>query len=433
MLDATMDSSARYPPPTCHPGTRRYIGNKLTNWLYNDNRRWRMIWLHGYAGTGKSAIAQTFAERCDEWGRLGGSYFFSRSNKRNKLETVIPTLAYQLAVTVPEYKSIITAKLANDPLLLKKAPPVQFKKFILEPFSALQCQRTLEPIVIILDGLDECEGERAQLEIINMITEGMRPKQDLPLLWLICSRPEAHLKYTFSRIGECGREELVVDAECRSDVERYLRYGLSEIKAEYQLDVTPASWPDEDQVTRLIHAASGLFILAYTILRYIGDRTCADPVDQLNNLMIFLGTAEVVGSNNPLAALDLLYMRILNEISDRIFPTTWRILAHLIYVPAAGRANLPCVRTFCNFLRLDQHTFYSALRRLHSVIEVPDPRNPGARLWFHHTSFQDFLLNPNRAGKFVIEEKKARFDIAKSYLHWYNADLTLHNNGGTSL
>ncbi|KAF9443367.1 hypothetical protein P691DRAFT_416983 [Macrolepiota fuliginosa MF-IS2] len=105
---AAMDSSARDPPPKCHPGTRLRISGKLEAWLDALEREWNMMWLHGPAGTGKSAVAQTFAEHCSERGRLGAAFFFSRSNDRNNLETVIPTLAYQLAVHCRSYNSALT-------------------------------------------------------------------------------------------------------------------------------------------------------------------------------------------------------------------------------------------------------------------------------------------------------------------------------------
>lgn len=121
--------------------------------------------------------------------------------------------------------------------------------------STPQRQQLREPMVIILDGLNECGEEDTQLEIVSMITEAIRLKQDLPLLWLICSRPEAHLKYAFSRIVDYGRKELIINAECRSDVEQYLRVGIAKIKAEYY-DITPTSWPSKGHLRRLIHAAS---------------------------------------------------------------------------------------------------------------------------------------------------------------------------------
>ena len=77
-LDATKDSSARHPPPRCHPETRLKIRERLTQWLLNENDKWKMLWVRGSAGTGKSAVAQSFGDSCGEAKRHGASYFFSR-------------------------------------------------------------------------------------------------------------------------------------------------------------------------------------------------------------------------------------------------------------------------------------------------------------------------------------------------------------------
>jgi hypothetical protein len=121
-----------------------------------------MLYVRGSAGTGQSAVAQSFGDFCEEEGNFGGSYFFSRVANRNKLKTVTPTLVYQLAENITEYRSLIGHQLAEPPLLLRKSPPVQFRKLFAEPFAALQRQRPRKHIAIILDGLDECEGEDAQ-------------------------------------------------------------------------------------------------------------------------------------------------------------------------------------------------------------------------------------------------------------------------------
>lgn len=125
--DVAMDSNARYPPPTCHPETRLPTRNKFKDWVYSTERQWNIMWVRGPAGTGKLAVAQRFAECCVGCGRFGAAYFFSRTGNRNKSETVIPSLAHQLAVAFPEYKFIIAAELANNPDLLFKAPPAHFR------------------------------------------------------------------------------------------------------------------------------------------------------------------------------------------------------------------------------------------------------------------------------------------------------------------
>ncbi|KAJ3567718.1 hypothetical protein NP233_g6178 [Leucocoprinus birnbaumii] len=438
-LNATMDSSARHPPPRCHPGTRLRISNTLEKWMNGPKRAADLIWMHGPAGTGKSAVAQTFAEFCFEHGRLGATFFFSRPNNYNKPDCVIPTLAYQLAVALPEYKALITEQLVNDPRLLHRSPRAQFRKLIVEPFATLQIQGhkgAQEPIVMVLDGLDECEGEEVQCEIVDMIAEAIRLKKDLPIIWLITSRPEPHLKYVFSRTDFpvlCTREELAIDAASRQDVDLYIRHGFGVIRAKFW-DVTTSSWPEEAQIVAVCRAAYGLFIFAATLLKYVGDSTDANPVARLDNILSFLNRTPNGSAKSPLEALDLLYVQILNEIADDILPTTKRILSYYIQIPKLSWVDVQpsSAQALCNFLDIDQTTFYRSLRKLHSVVEIPAPEDASEiQLRFFHASFEEYLLDPQRSQKFFIDQGIATHEIAKSCLDWYRLDLDLfHNDDG---
>ncbi|KAJ7438108.1 hypothetical protein B0H11DRAFT_1679913, partial [Mycena galericulata] len=61
-----------------------------------------ILWLHGSAGMGKSAIAQMFAGNCKNSGRLGASFFFKRGDpERGSWHRLFSTIAYQLAYSVP--------------------------------------------------------------------------------------------------------------------------------------------------------------------------------------------------------------------------------------------------------------------------------------------------------------------------------------------
>ncbi|EKM81453.1 hypothetical protein AGABI1DRAFT_125839 [Agaricus bisporus var. burnettii JB137-S8] len=424
-LDATKDSSARHPPPRCHPDTRLKIRERLMRWLMKEYDEWKMLWVRGSAGTGKSAVAQSFADSCEEEEILGASYFFSRTAGRDKLETVVPTLVYQLAREVPEYHTLIEHRLAKDHVLLRNSPPVQFRKLIVEPFATLQHQHPRKPIVVILDGLDECKGGNAQREIFEMITNAIRTNPDLPLRWLIFSRPEAHLKNVFPRSLECGREELIIDTECRENVERYVKDRLIEIKATYD-DMIPADWPPQNKLEELLDAVSGLFIFASTCLNYIDDPEEGDPVSQLDSLLSFLRRSQGVVSRNPLATLDLLYSRILQDIPPNVFGTTGRILAYMCYRSIFDDDNkLDSAQALSNFLRLDQHDFYKAARGLYSAMSVPEPGDAAqTQLRFYHASFQDFLLDPHRSGRFVIGEYKAQVIFLQSWIYWLNVDAT---------
>ena len=76
---------------------------QLEEWLEDEHGQ-HVFWLNGLAGTGKSTIAQSFAEIAFAEGKLGASFFCSRDFEgRNNLQAILPTLAFQLAYHYPLY------------------------------------------------------------------------------------------------------------------------------------------------------------------------------------------------------------------------------------------------------------------------------------------------------------------------------------------
>ena len=81
-----------------------------------DPRLPPVYWLNGLAGTGKSTIARTVAERMFAQGRLGASFFCSRDfEDRSNLRLIFPTIATQLARRYPEFRSIFVPLVQSDP------------------------------------------------------------------------------------------------------------------------------------------------------------------------------------------------------------------------------------------------------------------------------------------------------------------------------
>ena len=78
----------------CLRGTRKAVLWEIECWSMGKQEQ-HVFWLNGLAGTGKSTIAQTFAERMFADGRLGASFFCSRDfEDRSNLQAIFPTLAF---------------------------------------------------------------------------------------------------------------------------------------------------------------------------------------------------------------------------------------------------------------------------------------------------------------------------------------------------
>lgn len=428
-----VDSSEREYAPRCHPETRKEMRLKLKAWLSNPKRHWCFIWLSGPAGAGKSAVSQTFAEHCQELGQLGATFFFSKLQNRDSPHGLIATIAYQLADRHAGYNYLITRTLSRNPSILDKTLRIQFHKLIIEPFTILAndyanaVSTTTKPLVIIIDGLDECSDERAQCEIIRLVGEYVQRSRliSYPLLWLISSRSEWHLKREFAYadppIG-CGREEMTCDAaEDANDVYRILKDGLQEIRDKTTWSLTQSQlrsqWPAESQLQRLSQKVGGLPILASTVLRFIGDSS-GSPDSLLEICLLCLEDAGDANKTNTLAVLDAFYRRIMKRVPQFILPTTKQIIA---FLTISSRYETLYASDLAYFLQITKDTFYAALQHLHSVIDVP-PSELGHEkpLKFFHKSFGDFLEDPVRSKSFALDMDQARFEFAKLSLRWYN-------------
>ncbi|TEB20194.1 hypothetical protein FA13DRAFT_1645330 [Coprinellus micaceus] len=69
------NSDERCDAPKCHPETRTAVQEDIISWITTQ----RIMWLSGPAGAGKTAIAGSVAETCEDMGLLAGSFFFRHS------------------------------------------------------------------------------------------------------------------------------------------------------------------------------------------------------------------------------------------------------------------------------------------------------------------------------------------------------------------
>jgi len=93
--------------------------------------------VNGLAGTGKSTIAQTFAETTSADGKLGASFFCSRDFKdRSNLQMIFPTLAFQLACRYPAFRKELLQVLKERPDVGHESLCSQMEKLLVGPLNA---------------------------------------------------------------------------------------------------------------------------------------------------------------------------------------------------------------------------------------------------------------------------------------------------------
>ncbi|KAJ3574465.1 hypothetical protein NP233_g1739 [Leucocoprinus birnbaumii] len=407
---AEYDSYERDPPPQCHPGTRLNIFEDILTWACNMARSSPILWLHGPAGVGKSAIMQTLAENQSDSIEpiLGATIFLSRPHKRDDMRLLFSTLAYQLAVRYPSYRKHITEALNIDPRIFTKSIAEQFKRFIIKPFTTHEMLDGLpQTVLIIIDGLDECRSEGAQREVVLLIRQFAARCPNTPLIWGISSRPEPHIRAAFSTLStrDCHWEISVPinSDQASADVERFLREQFQEIRLRYPSFFpfpsvrSSQQWPTEADFLVIVRAASGLFIFASVVIRFVMDESYGNPVSQLQKVLNVIKTMRSRGfRSTPLAILDNMYSEILSAIPLDVVPQTMRLLALSFYsLPELGYSMNFSLGVVCNWLGFGQADMYGSLQKLYSVLDIPSPATmkSSVRLKAFHSSFPDYVAS----------------------------------------
>jgi hypothetical protein len=392
-------------------------------WVEDKDRVTRFMWINGPVGAGKSAIEQTIAEMCHNAGILAASFFFSRNIAgRNDKSLLITTLAYQLTVSIPATREYIGRVLNDDPHLLSRSLETQILDLIINPLRrAIAFQKTQAPYLVVLDGLDECGDADAQRYILRVLLIAAQLRI-IPLIFLIASRPEQHLRDCFEdkTLGPLTTR-LVLDDKYHpdSDIRIFLASKFQDIKETHPSRAhLPQSWPLEEDIDRLVEKSSGQFIYASTVMKFLYSPRHWPP----DRLAIIFGIIPR-GKSTPFAEMDALYLHILAS-ADENLPDALKIISFLLLF--RHESLIPTPTFVASFLSYRRRDLTLILSDLHSIIAVPISPEDKTPLHFYHASLGDCLLDRSRSGdNFLIDPGLAHRKIAMLIM----ANLT--NSSGT--
>ncbi len=354
----------------------------ISDWIDDSaHLRQRIMWLNGPAGAGKSAIAQTIAERYKD-NRLAASFFFSRSTPdRGVADRLFLILAWKLARSIPETRPYIESALQMEPLLYAKSINIQFNQLIGKVFEHLRGLRP-ERTLIIIDGVDECATDQDQILFLTLIADALA-HINIPLRFLICSRPEPHIKETFNLENMKDVTRVVIldeKFEPNDDIRRYVEDEFFRIFTKRNISPLPSN----EDIHYLVSKASGQFIYASTVVKFI-ENDDYDPREQLDIIL----KLRTVNSSLPYAQLDRLYIQILSQQSDI---KLLRDVFVLIIALGVARSKFVCRR-----LQISEENLRLKLRRMHSLLQISD-----SNITTYHRSLHDFFQDKKRAGQYHI-------------------------------
>lgn len=223
---ASFDSHAEERNPACLPNTRVEILKTIHDWVHDPYSK-AMFWLNGMAGTGKSTISRTLACSFLRERTLAAAFFFKRGEAdRANVSKLISTIASQLMTREQSLGPYLKSTIEAEPRVCDKTIGEQFEKLIMGPLLKID-EKTWKTttLVVILDALDECDGDKDMQLVINLFSKTARLKSTR-LKVFVTSRPELPIRLGFISIGSANQD--LVLHEVRSGViEKDIRIFLN--------------------------------------------------------------------------------------------------------------------------------------------------------------------------------------------------------------
>jgi hypothetical protein len=371
----------------CLKGTRKEVLQGIEHWSMSKQSQ-RIFWLSGLAGTGKSTIAQTFAEMSFADGRLGASFFCSRHfEARSNLKAIFPTLAFQLAFRYPLFRKELVQVLKAHPDVEQESLCSQMEKLIVGPL-----QTTHILTLIIIDALDECRDEEPASAILSILS---RYVDKIPnVKFFITGRPEPRIRSGFRLksllpITEVFKLHEVKPEAVNSDIKLYFQTHLANL-AENRSDCDSAEeWPSSSDVEILCQKAAGFFIYASTVIKFVTSGSHI-PAEQLGQITLLPQST----SHEGRSGIDLLYTQVLEQAVDGVDADDETFHFRLKTVVGAVLLvfNPLSVKALSDLLRVPGAS--TTLRPLHSLLLIPASTKDPVRIY--HKSFPDFLIDPDR-------------------------------------
>ena len=366
----------------CLKGTRGAVLNTIELWA-RDFDKCSVYWLNGLAGTGKSTIARTIAERLFADGQLGASFFCSRDfEDRRNLQLIFPTLAIQLARKYAEFRSILVPLIQSDPEVAYESLYNQMERLVVQPLNESDIST-----VIVIDALDECEDEDSASAILSVLGRlvSVVPK----VKFFLTGRPEPRISMGFrlpllAKITDVFVLHEVEPDQVGSDVRLFFNSSFLELAGRRDgLD----NWPTEEQLDRLCGRAAGLFVYAAATVKFIDDNK-RSPRKQLKILL----QSQKIGDHEG-RTLDSLYTSILQEAFGDTKPEYDDMVRSVLSVVVLA-VNPLSPSAIATLLGFDADDVSPLLSSVNSLLILNRDINRPVRPF--HKSFPDFIINPAR-------------------------------------
>lgn len=294
----------------CLKGTRETLLANVDTWVREPSGE-GVVWIHGHAGSGKSALLNSVAESLEKAG-IPFTYFPCKRDdpELSNIHRMLPTIAYGATEYYGDYRAVLSdvVKKPEGRSILTGDVKKQFELLFGESYELISPSGSSRPIVhvILIDALDECRNHHDEAKTAAERRALLRVLLDLAnkLSWIkviITSRPEPDITKV---LGGASSGANRVDINSTNwDTDADIRAFIGAKSEEMALGLSVS------QVEDLVVKAAGLFVWCATVFRYIDNRR-SPGTDTINAI---LGSPSTQARDKPFKSLYELYQRVLDS------------------------------------------------------------------------------------------------------------------------
>ncbi|KAG6331071.1 hypothetical protein ID866_8019 [Astraeus odoratus] len=352
-------------------------------------------------GKGKSAIAHTITKWFEDLGELGSCFCFAQDQLADlRHKKIFATIARDLSDHNPDYKRALAGIVSNNASSLIHTPDIKqhWRKFILEPLSELATGGGA-PVVIVIDALDESGDNRSRESILDVLSSVEPASLPPNIRILVTSRPLNDIAWKLGNstcVKRKSMDEISVEITKRN-IQMYVSH---------KLDSSGYGLP-ENAVADLAEMSDGLFEWARLACEFIASpEEAATPMELYDDPLLGM-------DRGGAGLLDSMYEKMLGDMvgkSERTHSRFCSVMRQILWTKE------PLSMDALNALRLrfpregDRYDVNLILRSVGALLSgTVDGCTPVRPL---HAFFYDFLTDPCRGGKFVIEVGNINIDLA---------------------
>ncbi|KIK26754.1 hypothetical protein PISMIDRAFT_675695 [Pisolithus microcarpus 441] len=397
----------------CLDGTRTKILQEIIHWATcGDANSPRILWLHGQAGRGKSAIAHTIASWIKDVGGLGSCFCFARDRQaEHREQKIFATIARGVADRDLAFRRALADVVSVDYDLKTTCDVIQqWQQLILEPLFKVHGSM-VGNVVVVIDALDESGPETSRRHILSLLTSTEAANLPENFRILLTSRPLPDIEHA---LGACPHVRPTsldnIPAEfVEHDIKLYVSKQLSHL-AEI----------GEAEVQTIVQKSNGLFEWARLACEFVKPNKPGRTIRERFDEVAFCR----FGGGGTL--LDAMYKTILDDIipNDDITDITltrfqsvmWQIMSTFepLHMDTLNkmRARFPGEE--------DHFDMIIILEFMSPLLGGIADRNTVVRPL--HASFYDFLADPARSGIYCVRASDMH-SLAYASLNILHGDL----------